>query len=316
MSNISNDRLEVVVWMVTYNHEHYIAQAIESVLNQQTTFSYKLIIGEDCSTDKTREICISYAEKYPDKIQLLLQKHNVGAIVNGHAIYKASFDSGASFIAMLEGDDYWADSLKLQKQVDFFKNNAECVYLFTSKCNLKLNGTIEEVVYDLPSLFDLHYLFKSNVMPYTLTVMFRNNKLLAEEMHKMNFAFNGDWALLFLAGYKGLIGYMSDITGVYREGIGIIANTRNVYKLLNGLETNIKLNELTGNRYDYLIGSFEYHYTNITYAYFEEGKKLMGLKWFFKTLGYLVKNQGIGALTKHGTFFKHSIKLFLGFNRS
>jgi glycosyltransferase involved in cell wall biosynthesis len=108
--------------MVTYNHESYIAQAIESVLMQNTNFEYKLIIGEDCSTDRTNEIVKQYTEKYPDKITAFLNKKNLGIKNNAKQIYTACT---AKYIALLEGDDYWTDPLKLQKQVDFLETNPE-----------------------------------------------------------------------------------------------------------------------------------------------------------------------------------------------
>ncbi|MHA1832032.1 MAG: glycosyltransferase [Candidatus Helarchaeota archaeon] len=112
----------VHIYMITYNHAPYIAQAIESALMQKTNFKYKLIIGEDCSTDGTREIVKAYAEKYPDKIKAYLNETNLGPIKNAIQIYKACT---AKYIAMLEGDDYWTDPYKLQKQVDFLEANPE-----------------------------------------------------------------------------------------------------------------------------------------------------------------------------------------------
>ncbi|MHA1386624.1 MAG: glycosyltransferase, partial [Candidatus Helarchaeota archaeon] len=112
----------VHIFMITYNHEPYIAQAIESVLMQKTNFKYKLLIGEDCSTDGTREIVKTYAEKYPDKIKAFLNETNLGPRNNAFQIYNACT---AKYIALLEGDDYWTDHYKLQKQVDFLETNPE-----------------------------------------------------------------------------------------------------------------------------------------------------------------------------------------------
>src|SRR5664279_2965814 len=97
----------VAVFMVTYNHEKYIAQSIESVLMQKTTFPFKLFIGEDCSTDNTRSICLEYFKQEPEKIELYLNEKNIGAIKNSHQIYKACYYSNAKYVAMLEGDDCW-----------------------------------------------------------------------------------------------------------------------------------------------------------------------------------------------------------------
>ena len=113
-----NNLTFVAIWMVTYNHELYIKQAIESILMQKTSFRYKLFIGEDFSTDSTREICIKYEKEFPEKIELILQEKNIGPFLNASSVYKACFESEAKYVAMCEGDDYWTDEYKLQKQVD------------------------------------------------------------------------------------------------------------------------------------------------------------------------------------------------------
>ena len=102
-----------------YNHEKYIAQAIESVLEQKTNFPYRLIIADDHSTDGTPGICAEYARKYPETILCILQDLNYGIIRN----YECAFNTcTAKYIAILEGDDYWIDSLKLQKQLSILEN--------------------------------------------------------------------------------------------------------------------------------------------------------------------------------------------------
>ncbi|WP_162495536.1 glycosyltransferase [Confluentibacter flavum] len=126
-----DDKLLAVVWMLAYNHEDYIEQAVESVMVQNTTFNYKLIIGEDYSTDTTRSICKRLQDKYPDNIDLILNETNLGHEKNGQNIYNLCLASKAKYIAMLEGDDYWTDPLKLQKQIDFLEENSEYSMSFT-----------------------------------------------------------------------------------------------------------------------------------------------------------------------------------------
>lgn len=109
----------VSVHMITYNHEQYIRQAIEGVMMQKTDFEFELVIGEDCSTDKTREICFEYQRKYPDKIRVLWWHENVSRF-GGNGIRNRAHCRG-EFIAYCEGDDYWTDCNKLQKQVDIIR---------------------------------------------------------------------------------------------------------------------------------------------------------------------------------------------------
>lgn len=113
----------VSVKMITYNHAPYIAQAIEGVLQQKTNFPFELVIGEDCSTDGTREIVFNYQKKYPDIIRVITSEQNVGARTNGYRTEKAC---RGKYIAYCEGDDYWHRSDKLQKQVDYMENHPEC----------------------------------------------------------------------------------------------------------------------------------------------------------------------------------------------
>jgi glycosyltransferase involved in cell wall biosynthesis len=109
--------------MMTYNHEPYIAQAIEGVLQQETDFPFELVIGEDCSTDGTREIVFDYQKKYPEIIRVVTSDKNVGSRRNGMRTTKAC---RGKYIAYCEGDDYWHHPRKLQKQVDYLESHPEC----------------------------------------------------------------------------------------------------------------------------------------------------------------------------------------------
>src|SRR5262245_65526124 len=105
----------VSVCMVTFNHEAYVAQAIEGVLIQKANFPIELVIGEDCSNDRTSEICIEYARKYPETIRLLLNERNIGMMPNFLQTLKAC---GGKYIAHCEGDDFGLDDMKLMRHVE------------------------------------------------------------------------------------------------------------------------------------------------------------------------------------------------------
>lgn len=135
-------KIEVSVCMITYNHEKYITQAIEGVLSQQTTFPVELIIGEDCSTDTTRKLCEHYRAIFPEKIKLLLPNKNIGIKEN---LLETIKQASGKYIAFCEGDDYWTDPLKLQKQVDFLETHSEyslCCHRY--KIYNQQNNTWEE----------------------------------------------------------------------------------------------------------------------------------------------------------------------------
>ncbi|MFC1761264.1 glycosyltransferase [Planctomycetota bacterium] len=112
----------VSVKMITYNHEPYIAQAIEGVLMQKTDFPIELVIGEDCSTDRTREIVFDYQKKHLDIIRVITPDKNVGANKNNKITIKAC---RGKYMAFCEGDDYWHHPKKLQMQVDYLEDHPE-----------------------------------------------------------------------------------------------------------------------------------------------------------------------------------------------
>ncbi len=119
----------VSVKMITYNHAPYIAQAIEGVVQQKTTFPFELVIGEDCSTDGTREIVFEYHKKYPDIIRVITSDKNVGMNANGYRTMKAC---RGKYIAFCEGDDYWHHPNKLQKQAKYMENHPKCGMVYSS----------------------------------------------------------------------------------------------------------------------------------------------------------------------------------------
>lgn len=127
----------VTVLMSTYNHEKYIAQAIESVVSQETDFKYELLIGEDCSTDDTRKIVREYQKKYPDIIKPLYYKKNVGVTMNGYCMLKKA---QGKYIASCEGDDFWCNVRRIQNDVTFLEKHQEYVGI-CNKCKIvDVNG--------------------------------------------------------------------------------------------------------------------------------------------------------------------------------
>ncbi len=115
--------------MITYNHAPFIARAIEGVLQQKTKFPVELVIGEDCSTDGTREIVLAYHKKRPDIIRVIMSDKNVGMRRNSE---RTRLACRGKYLAFCEGDDYWHDPHKLQKQVDYMEDHPECGLVYSS----------------------------------------------------------------------------------------------------------------------------------------------------------------------------------------
>ncbi len=119
---MGNDEVMLTVKMLAYNHEKYIAQAIESVISQKTKYRYELLIGEDCSTDATREIIKRYRDQYPEIIHVIFHKQNMGCTKNS---YSLDIHARGKYIAGCEGDDFWCDEERIQKDVDFLEANPQ-----------------------------------------------------------------------------------------------------------------------------------------------------------------------------------------------
>jgi glycosyltransferase involved in cell wall biosynthesis len=213
----------VAIWMVTYNHEAYVVEAIESVLMQQTHFDFKLYIGDDCSKDNTRKIIQAYQEKYPHKIELLLHEKNLGASPNGIFMYQHCIQTGAKYIALCEGDDYWTDPFKLQKQVDFLEANQDCTICFT-RANM-LKGS-EMTLHEVPKPFNKVPFFYEELLRYynfitTASVLFRNqeNLVIPDWITTLPF---GDLGVYKVVSQHKKIACLDEIMSVYRiHGEGI-----------------------------------------------------------------------------------------------
>lgn len=125
---ISNDNPVVSIVCATYNHQPYLRRALDGFLMQKTTFPYEIIIADDCSTDGTKAICDEYVAMYPGIMQYVSKNKNIGGIENERRAIAAA---RGKYIATCEGDDYWTDPQKLQKQVDFMEAHPECSVTWT-----------------------------------------------------------------------------------------------------------------------------------------------------------------------------------------
>jgi glycosyltransferase involved in cell wall biosynthesis len=221
--------------MLTYNQQEYIAQAIESVLMQETNFNYQLVIGEDCSTDQTKEICKKYAAKNPDKIKLLLNERNLGLGANYVKTYK---ECTGKYVAICDGDDYWTDPLKLQKQVDFLEKNKDFSLVYTLNNNSYPNGELTNFRNKfIPNNFE--DLVKGNYIA-SVTALFRNEKLSPDLAYKIPSFPYGDWpTYLLILRNGGKIKLLTKVTAVYRKDFGTSTKLRKERTLLG--EINLRI---------------------------------------------------------------------------
>jgi glycosyltransferase involved in cell wall biosynthesis len=224
----------VSVWMITYNHEIYIRQALDSILMQEVDFDYEVVIGEDKSTDRTREIVIEYQKQHPDKIRLRLARENLRSqgLKPGIAVRAAC---RGKYIAMLEGDDYWTDPLKLQKQVDFLEKNPEYVICYTDAVSVnQANGLYTSVLLEHHKVdYTQEELIRNRTYIKTCTICFKNvilQKSYPPEFCKVK---SGDNLLTSMLGQYGKGAYLADVQpSVYRKHEG------GVFSLLSETDKN------------------------------------------------------------------------------
>lgn len=208
----------VSVFMLAYNQEQYIAQAIDGVLMQRTNFPVELIIGEDLSTDATHDICRRYAAKYPDKIKLLLNESNLGLGPNYVRTYG---ECTGKYVAICDGDDYWTDPLKLQKQVDFLEDQSDFEIVFTNNKNIYPSGKKEiRKIEGIPVESSFRELVLENYIT-SVTALFRRQALSARMEDLIRELPYGDWpTYLWMTRDGGKIYFMSEVTAVYRKDFG------------------------------------------------------------------------------------------------
>lgn len=205
----------VSVSITTYNHEKYIAQAVESALNQKVNFSYEIVIGEDCSTDRTRQIVVALKEAHPEKIRLLLHEKNLGRWGKFNFVETLKACQG-EYIALLDGDDYWTDPNKLQRQVDFLESHPECSICFHDVTLFYEDGTPAATSGGTSNkdIFTIEDLLTGNFM-FACSVVFRRG-LFGEFPDWFYNSKMGDWALHLLNAQHGKVGHLKEVMAVYR----------------------------------------------------------------------------------------------------
>lgn len=214
------DGILVSINCLTYNHEKYIADAIDSFIMQKTKFKYEILIHDDASTDRTSDIIRDYASKYPDIIKPTIETENQYS--KGVAVFNLNLKiAKGKYIAICEGDDYWTDPYKLQKQVDFMENNTECSMCFHAAEIVRVSkGKIGEIK---P--------YNENCISPTEDIILGGGEFIATNSiiyrkevmdNPPNFYFNapiGDYPLQILSSTKNYAYYINEFMSVYRVGV-------------------------------------------------------------------------------------------------
>lgn len=240
--------MKVSVAMITYNHESYIGQAIESILAQKVDFEYEIVIGEDCSTDGTRAVVTEFYRRFPDRIRPLLRAHNVGANRNFAETLEAC---QGEYLALLEGDDYWTAPDKLQKQIDFLDAHPEYAI-----CCCRARALYEMGTQNLDTKWEVYPscsrgtyavedILKANFV-ITCTAVLRRKLIsqLPEWLFEMKL---GDWPLFAMVAHYGEIELMDGVMAAYRVHHGGVwssmsqgARLEEILRMLKALDKELR----------------------------------------------------------------------------
>lgn len=233
----------VSICCITYNQEKYIEDTIKGFLAQKTSFPIEIIIHDDASTDNTAVIVKEYADKYPEKIHPIYQVENQfskGIKVSATYVWP---QAKGKYIALCEGDDYWTDPFKLQKQVDFLESNPDCGLVHTG-AQISRNGILESLPIDKSKLksgkiYD-QMLCENTIC--TATVLFRAEYLteLLNDKNIIRFKSTDKFLWLYIA-QQAKIGYIEDITTVYRVVDNSMSRQNNLKKRAEFIKSSIEL---------------------------------------------------------------------------
>lgn len=262
------NKIKLSVVIISYAQEKYISEAIESVLSQKVNFKYELLLADDCSPDNTKKIIKEYEKKYPDIIRVLDRPKNLGGANN---YYDAICHTKGEYLTVLEGDDYWCDNSKLQKQVDFLDSNKDYYAVSHLQEGRNLNNEIQGYFpkrlkedMDIENVEDFIENNKKYSSSCTLYRNFALNKTFLDEYSKMREMDNliGDAQLNIFLLTKGKIRVFKDAMMVYR---------------MRNNDGNSNFNS------SHSIDEIEYRYMNI----YVQLEKLFNYKYsFYKKLIY------------------------------
>ena len=226
---MDDDKILVSIRCLVYNHEPYLRQCLEGFVMQKTNFRFEAIVHDDASTDGSATIIREYAEKYPDIIKPIYETENQYSKRDGSLTRITNAACRGKYIAICEGDDYWIDPQKLQKQVDFLEAHPDYLLCGTNGLILWDNGT------NAPEYFNRNFtsreLMPEDVIgkwPFpTASLMYRRELFALLDSFKCR-TYNGDIRIILVALANGRIWSLADITTVYRKNNDANSSTNRI----------------------------------------------------------------------------------------
>ena len=208
----------IAVCIVTYNQESFITQTIESVLMQKCDETLRIYIGDDASTDGTTAICKKFAQQ-DQRIVYVRREQNIGLVDNTIDLYQRIMLDGCEFTAMLDGDDYWIDSNKLQLQIDYLRTHPEIGLVHTAVYD-DINGQLIDLDSTHKPIGDLSLSYNYSGSDHTnCTVVFRTSLLQKNELYAISAQhfIALDYILYGLFAQRTKFGYIYQHTAAWRN---------------------------------------------------------------------------------------------------
>ena len=233
------DKPLVAIHCLVYNHEPYLRKCLDGFVMQKTTFPFVAIVHEDASTDNSAAIIREYEKKYPNIIRPIYETENQYSRPDGKLIFimqDAILATGAKYVAICEGDDYWTDPLKLQKQVDILEADPQLMAVVTDACTVdregnlitsKLGGAVPD---DKEGKYTLRDFFAMPQHKYTTATVMYSTRHYEEVNKKLLYTVSpylGDWQLWIILHSYGPFYYLDEVTAAYRTNPTSLTHTVN-----------------------------------------------------------------------------------------
>lgn len=252
-----SNKVKVSIICLTYNHKNYIKKTLEGFLKQKVNFKYEILINDDASLDGTQDILKEYEQKYPEKIKVIYQKENQYSKGKSPAKFLYEIAQG-DYLAFCEGDDYWIDANKLQRQIEFLDKNKDFIGTSHNVIVVDENDKIRKDYQKFYPLYKKHKLDKGELevgelVGQTATIVCRNFIPLFKEKNLFlgNYMANGDIKINAILTSLGKIYFFEEKMSCYRRSyIGDSWNARNknknlyMYHYNSALEVRRMLKEL------------------------------------------------------------------------
>ncbi|MDB4655572.1 glycosyltransferase [Flavobacteriales bacterium] len=296
-NNVLNCNPLVSICVEAYQHEEYIEECLDSLLTQQTDFEFEILLGEDNSSDGTRNICIDYAQRYPNQIRLFLHSRENNLKVAGVASGRFNLlhnlhNARGKFVARCEGDDYWTDLTKLQKQVRVLERDDNIMLSTTNLKQLGVEGPLD--YFDKTKYFPKTVSQLEDVALHKIrifaTCTFLMRKELVDELVNRASEFNEiltfDWVIVYLSALRGEIHFMDECTAVYRfHQTGIMRTTSHIPHLKNLLNLDRLLVRTLPTKFSsHKKSGLYWYYDQLSYAYMQDRQLVQALKSFCQGL--------------------------------